>query len=183
MLFFCSWNLYIYSQQIYQIEGPYTRLPYNNKTCAFNIFYATEIQDRVVLSVILDILTTMVKENEGMLTLLSEYYSFWYFTYAFLLCVIFWPWPPLELTVVGGISVSQTHLVSHMFNTGLKKNCQCVFATSFPDNTHPLGRSWHFVGLTLKNDWFYVIRADVIANGWFDVGPTPLAKQALHMPM
>ena len=25
-------------------------------------------------------------------------------------------------------------------------------------------------------------RADLIANGWFDVGPTPLAQQALHMP-
>ena len=24
-------------------------------------------------------------------------------------------------------------------------------------------------------------RADILANGWFDVGPTPLAQQALHM--
>ena len=23
--------------------------------------------------------------------------------------------------------------------------------------------------------------ADILANGWFDVGPTPLAQQALHM--
>ena len=25
-------------------------------------------------------------------------------------------------------------------------------------------------------------RADLIANAWFDIGPTPLAQQALHMP-
>ena len=25
-------------------------------------------------------------------------------------------------------------------------------------------------------------RANVIANRWFDVGPTPVAQQALHMP-
>ena len=24
--------------------------------------------------------------------------------------------------------------------------------------------------------------ADLIANGWFDVGPTPVAQLALHMP-
>ena len=25
-------------------------------------------------------------------------------------------------------------------------------------------------------------RANLIANRWFDVGPTPIAQQALHMP-
>ena len=38
---------------------------------------------------------------------------------------------------------------------------------------HLLGRRWHFVGSfvgpTLTND--------LIANGWFDVGPTPLAQK------
>ena len=30
--------------------------------------------------------------------------------------------------------------------------------------------------------WCYFARqADLIANGWFDVGPTPLAQQAVHM--
>ena len=26
-------------------------------------------------------------------------------------------------------------------------------------------------------------RSNLIVNRWFDVGPTPIAKQALHMPM
>ena len=28
---------------------------------------------------------------------------------------------------------------------------------------------------------YFVHRDDGISNGWFDVGPTPLAQQALHM--
>ena len=41
-------------------------------------------------------------------------------------------------------------------------------------------------GQTMANDVglmsFIAHRADAIANGWFNVGSTPLAQQALHMP-
>ena len=41
-----------------------------------------------------------------------------------------------------------------------------------------LARRWQ---MTLAR-YHFTRRTDLIANGWFDVGPTPLAQQALHMP-
>lgn len=53
-------------------------------------------------------------------------------------------------------------------------------------------RNQSFVGLTLVfcspalingiGSMSFAHRADVIANCWFDAGPTPLAQQGVHMP-
>ena len=55
-----------------------------------------------------------------------------------------------------------------------------------PDSNHPLGQRSHFVGPTLTKmalvRCHFAHRADLIANGCFDVGLTPLAQQALRMP-
>ena len=59
-----------------------------------------------------------------------------------------------------------------------------------PDNNHLLGQRWHFVGSfvgpTSTNDVstmsFCSSGQRNIAKRWFDVGPTPVAQQALHMP-
>ena len=60
----------------------------------------------------------------------------------------------------------------------------------FPDSNHLFGRRWHFVGTfvvpTSTNDvstiCHFAHRTNLIANRWFDVGPTPVARLALHMP-
>ena len=48
---------------------------------------------------------------------------------------------------------------------------------------------WANVGILLARRWQMTLArchfadwADLIANSWFDDGPTPLAQQALHMP-
>ena len=51
-----------------------------------------------------------------------------------------------------------------------------------------MGQRWHFVGsfvgrsrqMTLARCHF-AHRDNLIVNRWFDVGPTPVAQQALHM--
>lgn len=59
-------------------------------------------------------------------------------------------------------------------------------SVDFPDSCHLLGQ--HFVGsivasplqMTVAHEHFAHV-AHVIANGKFDVGPMPLAQQALHI--
>ena len=62
------------------------------------------------------------------------------------------------------------------------------FHSSNLDSNHLLCQRWHFVGSFLARRWqmtlvrcHFVHRTDLIANGWFDIGPTPVAQQALHM--
>ena len=61
-----------------------------------------------------------------------------------------------------------------------------LYKQQFPDSNHSLGQRWHFVGsfvrqMTLTRCHF-AHRADIFANDWFDVGPTPIAQQAQPMP-
>ena len=69
-----------------------------------------------------------------------------------------------------------------------RRNC-IVLLPDFPYSNHLLGQRWHFVGSfvgpTSTNDvspMSFAHRANLIANRWFNVGPTPVAQQALHMP-
>ena len=57
-----------------------------------------------------------------------------------------------------------------------------------PDSNHLLGQRWHFVGSffapTATNDvspMSFCSSGQLIDNRWFDVGPTPVAQQALHI--
>ena len=60
---------------------------------------------------------------------------------------------------------------------------------NIPDSNHLLGQRWHFVGRFVVRRrqmtsarCHFAQRANLNANRWFDVGPTPVARQALHMP-
>ena len=129
------------------------------------IFYAAEIQDLVVLSVILDVelsetlyqLPWWKKMRARRRWSVSvKFLIFHIYSFSIKIFVLLWrylsfcPWPPLELTVIGGFCVSHTHLVSHMFNTGLKKKIVNVFSL-LPSQITLI--RWARVGILLAWRW------------------------------
>ena len=100
-----------------------------------------------------------------------------------------WPWPSLAWGIIRGIWVPQTYsLVVHCLSIH-SHVCKLLTLSSFSLDFWAIFNNIYLLLYccpTLTNDVgttsFCSSWATLTANGWFDVAPTSLAQQPLHMP-